>query len=501
MDIDPLTLRSLTVALLFGALVLGTMHLLRRRFPLTPALAGAACLAPVIILLTLFRGDPAAWADEGRRMALLLLSEASAGVGVAAGLLVAGLLAAYLLSSRLPGPAYRSLMHTAAGSILLYILLVGANLFIFAAGVAIVLFCLSEYLRRSDDPGPIPRFVRRILNPALRSGETEGYVASLFFLVSSLLVALFLPLFPAAASIAVLTYADPAAGLVGRGLGKRPWSHNPQKTKEGSMAFVLVAFYAILLLGFLFPPEQRIHPLLALMAAMSAALFESLPLRIGDNLILPTISAMVLVSGAEAPLLNPSPHFWLVVFPLLLGIAGAAYLTRLLDGLGAGAAVFFGALVYQASGTLFFLVLLLLFGFAVALRGSGVKRSAASIVANGAVPAFAAVLYPASPDAAILLFSGSIATAAADTASGRLSSSFHVRAGAAAAGTAVTGLLLLGLFGLQGSGWPAFTASIAGGFGGWSVVQATSRLKFLSKEESNLFGTLGGAAAAIALRL
>ncbi len=498
MAIDPLTLRSLAVVLTFGALVLGLMHLLRRRLPLTPALAAAAGLSPAILLLIFFQGDPRAWAEEGGRMATLLVAEASAGVGISAGLLAAGLLVAYLLSSRLPGPTYRSLMHMTAGTVLLFILLLGANLFVFAAGVAIVLFCLSEYLRRSDDPGPVPRFLRRILNPALRAGEAQGYVASLFFLLSSLLVALFLPVLPAATSIAVLTYADPAAGFVGRTLGKRSWSHNPQKTKEGSVAFVLVAFYAILLLGLLFPPEQRVHPLLALLVAMSAALFESLPLRIGDNLVLPAIAGMVLVSGAETALLNPSPRFWLVTFPLLLGIGGAAYLTGLLDGLGAGAAVFFGALVYQASGTPFFLALLLLFGFAAALRGTAVKRSASSIVANGAVPAFAAVLYPTAPGVATLLFAGSIGAAAADTASGRVSGP-RGQWVAAPAGAALMGLLLYGLLGSQGSGPLLFTATLGGGFGGWVVVRLTSRLPFLSKEESNLFGTLAGAAAAAAI--
>ncbi len=268
------------------------------------------------------------------------------------------------------------------------------------------------------------------------------------------------------------------------------------------MAFVLVAFYGVLILNLFFPPGERIHPLLALMVAISAALFESLPLRIGDNLILPTIAAMVLVSGADAPLLNPSPQFWFVIMPILLGAAGAAYLTRFLDGLGAGAAVFFGALVYQASGPPFFLALLLLFGFAVALRGTEMTRSAASIVANGAVPAFAAVLYPASPGLAVLLFSGSIATAAADTASGRFASaSLAARASAAAAGSAVTALLLWGLLGLQGLGPQAFTASMVGGFGGWLVVRVTSRLAFVTKEETNLFGTLAGAATAMVLRL
>ncbi|MEM3086987.1 MAG: hypothetical protein QXO51_04995 [Halobacteria archaeon] len=498
MAVDPLTLRSLAVLLLFGALVVGTLHLLRKRLPLAPALAVSLAAAPATILLTLFRGDPAAWAGEGSAMASLLLAEASAGVGISAGLLAGGLSIAYLLSTRLAGPTYRSLMHMTAGTLLLFILLLGANLFLFAVGVAIVLFCLSEYLRRSDDPGPIPRFLRRILNPALRAGETQGYVASLFFLVSSLLVALFLPLLPAAASIAVLTFADPAAGFVGRKIGKRHWSHNPQKTKEGSIAFVLVAFYALLLLGLLFPPEQRIHPLLALLVAMSAALFESLPLRIGDNLVLPAIAGMVLVSGAEATLLSPSPHFWLVVFPLLLGVGGAAYLTRLLDGLGAGAAIFFGAIVYQASGSPFFFALLLLFGFAVALRGPSVKRSAASIVANGAIPAFAAVLYPTAPALAMLLFAGSIGAAAADTAASRVSGPRRQWV-AAPAGAGLMGLLLYGVLGSAGPGSLLLVATLGGGFGGWVVVRVTSRLPFISKEESNLFGTLAGAAAAAAL--
>ncbi|MEM3086986.1 MAG: hypothetical protein QXO51_04990 [Halobacteria archaeon] len=502
MAIDPLVLKTLGVDIGLGGLVLAFTHLARRRLPAIPSLAVGLAGAPLAMLLLVYRGDALAWNAETFRVWALLLAEVPSGVWVAGAILAGGLVAAYLLSGRVPHQVYRSFVHLTSGSAGLALLLLSPSLFILAFGVVIALLMVAEYLRRLDDPNPVTTFLRRIMNPAMRGEEAEGLLAPLFFLSAALVVALMVPPLVAAVSIAVLTYADPAAALVGRLIGKRHWSHNPQKTKEGSIAFVLAAFYSVLLLNLFFPEEERIHPLLALMVAMSAALFESLPLRIGDNLILPTISAMVLVSGADAPLLNPSPQFWFVIMPILLGAAGAAYLTRFLDGLGAGAAVFFGALVYQASGPSFFLALLLFFGFAVALRGTEMKRSASSIVANGAVPAFAAVLYPASPAFATLLFAGSIATAAADTASGRIASrSIATRAGAALAGSAVTGLLLLGLFNPSGMGLPAFTASMVGGFGGWLVVRATSRLKFLSKEESNLFGTMIGAAAAIALRL
>ncbi len=499
MAIDPLALKTVGVDLGLGGLVLGLTHLFHRRLPALPSLVLGLVGAPLAMLFLVYRGDVFAWNAETWRIWALLFSRVPSGIWVAGAILGGGLVAAYILSRRVPHQVYRSFVHLTSGSAGLSLLLMSPDLFAVAFGVVIALLMVAEYFRRLDDPNPISMFLRRIMNPAMRGEEVEGLLAPLFFLSAALVVVLIVPPLVAAVSIAVLTYADPAAALVGRLIGKRPWGHNPQKTKEGSIAFVLAAFYSVLILNLFFPPEQRIHPLLALMVAMSAALFESLPLRIGDNLILPTIAAMVLVSGASEPLLNPSPQFWFVIMPILLGAAGAAYLTRFLDGLGAGAAIFFGALVYQASGPPFFLVLLLFFGFAVALRGTEMKRSASSIVANGAVPAFAAVLYPASPGFATLLFAGSIATAAADTAAGRIAShSFAARASAAAAGSAVVGLLLYGLFGLQGA---VFTASIAGGFGGWLVVQATSRLEFISKEESNLFGTLAGAAAAIALRL
>lgn len=64
------------------------------------------------------------------------------------------------------------------------------------------------------------------------------------------------------------------------------WNHNPSKTLPGSLAMLSIAIIWLLILGL------PVHA--AVLVAISAALFESLPVRVSDNLVVPLICGMML---------------------------------------------------------------------------------------------------------------------------------------------------------------------------------------------------------------
>jgi phytol kinase len=111
----------------------------------------------------------------------------------------------------------------------------------------------------------------------------EGKLIGIF-----IVVLLLQPKF-AIGAIAILAFGDPSAVLIGRRMGRHKWNHNPEKSIEGSAAMFAVSAIALTFL---------LHPLEAIVVSLSATAFESLPLRISDNLVIPIISGMVTVGIA-----------------------------------------------------------------------------------------------------------------------------------------------------------------------------------------------------------
>jgi len=87
------------------------------------------------------------------------------------------------------------------------------------------------------------------------------------------------------ASIGFLVFGDAAAALGGKKWGKRPWGHNPQKTKEGTASFVVAAT----LWGSVF-----LKPWVVLPAAGVIGWLESRRMPWNDNFWIPVGSAAVL---------------------------------------------------------------------------------------------------------------------------------------------------------------------------------------------------------------
>jgi dolichol kinase len=91
------------------------------------------------------------------------------------------------------------------------------------------------------------------------------------------------------AALGFLVFGDTAAALVGKKWGKRPWAHNPERTKEGSLGFVLAScLWAVFFV--------RAH--VAIAGALVTAWIESKRLPFNDNFWIP------LAGGAALSVLN-----------------------------------------------------------------------------------------------------------------------------------------------------------------------------------------------------
>ncbi len=111
-----------------------------------------------------------------------------------------------------------------------------------------------------------------------RPAAPPGYGALTFF-AGLLAVLVFLPQMLAVAMVLVLSIADALAGIGGQWAKKNGWHfplhHNPDKSYVGSLLFALSAIPAYLLAGWA-----------GVAAALLAAVAESLPLPVDDNLLI-----------------------------------------------------------------------------------------------------------------------------------------------------------------------------------------------------------------------
>jgi Dolichol kinase len=177
-------------------------------------------------------------------------------------------------------------------------------------------------------------------------------------LVGAFLIVLFLPEKISLASLLILAFSDPAATLVGKRFGKIKWRTNPEKSVEGSLAMFLVSLIILFSLRSFY--GLNIDPLTVLFVAFSITLTEVLPLKIGDNIIIPLLAGMVMVSNIG----NVKPDLWLLLL-ILLGVL--IYLFGMLDLPGTFIAIFFALLVILSSTPQFLMALIdfLVLGFLI----------------------------------------------------------------------------------------------------------------------------------------
>ena len=120
---------------------------------------------------------------------------------------------------------------------------------------------------------------------------SEGAV--LYFLVLLILVLIF-PLSVVAASWAILALGDGAATLVGKNFKVKELPWNRQKSYAGILAFMVFGTVGAYILLKWMMPELNNALTISFKTALIAAIVESLPFKINDNLTVAITSAIVL---------------------------------------------------------------------------------------------------------------------------------------------------------------------------------------------------------------
>lgn len=233
----------------------------------------------------------------------------------------------------------------------------------------------------------------------------------------------------AAVAWVLLAFGDGAAGLIGRRAPVAPLPWNRDKSLGGLAAFIVVGGIAAFAIARVFGAP---HDVAIAVAVIAAAVVETLPTGMDDNVTVPFVAAGVLAAMAIKPMVqfgSPPPIAWpWIVVNTVLAIAG--YLLRGVDLSGALFGWLLGCVLVVGGGPPLYVALLAFFVIGTAATklgyaskaGAGLaqeqggRRGAAHAFANAGVAAICAIacwrglgLVP--------LFMGiaSLATAAADT--------------------------------------------------------------------------------------
>jgi uncharacterized protein (TIGR00297 family) len=245
---------------------------------------------------------------------------------------------------------------------------------------------------------------------------------------------------------------DGLATLVGRAAGGRRWPWNPEKTVGGSIAFAVGGAAAGILLAWwcrpaATPPPALIFSIAApIAAAIAAALVETIPVRLDDNLsVAATAGAAMavasLVTLETLPLAAATMSSRLTPALLLNGlVAAAGYLARTVTISGALTGAAIGAVVYACAGWQGWALLLVTFAAATIASRAGLKRKmvlgiaeerggrrgAGNAVANTGVAAIAAALALTGsfPELARLAFVAALAAGGSDTIASEIGKAF-----------------------------------------------------------------------------
>ena len=250
----------------------------------------------------------------------------------------------------------------------------------------------------------------------------------------------------AAATWGILAFGDGMASVAGMTLGrtKLPW--NPRKSWAGTIAYAFFGTMAAATLLVWTAPGQYSWPFafaVSAAAAIVAALLESLPQGLDDNIGVPLVSGLfllglVLTRGHWDDFLAQDGLLFRLGMAVLVNaaLAGAAYAAKTVNPSGVVAGFLVGFLIYfflDWEGYLLLLAFFVIgsgctkFGYKtkaahkIAQEGGG-RRGARHAFANAGV-ATACALFAAVTDHPILFglaFAGAFATAAADTASSEI---------------------------------------------------------------------------------
>jgi uncharacterized protein (TIGR00297 family) len=247
----------------------------------------------------------------------------------------------------------------------------------------------------------------------------------------------------AAAAWGILAAGDGAATLVGRHVRspRLPW--NSEKSVAGTLAFLVAGSIAGVVLAWWTAPAIAHRPPLIflvgapIVAAVLAALVETVAIRLDDNLSVTAVAALTLwtlslvradVVAHAAPLLAERMPAALIVNAVVSALgwrAGAVSVSGAIVGAGIGVVVYLGA---GLSGWLLLFASFLAAAIASRLgwqrksilgiaEERGGRRGPGNAIANCVVAAGCAAIASVSPyhDAALLAFAAALAAGSSDT--------------------------------------------------------------------------------------
>ena len=292
-----------------------------------------------------------------------------------------------------------------------------------------------------------------------RPGDRERGVHGIIWY--PLAVLLLLVTFPrrldiVAAAWGILAIGDGIATLAGRAIGGPRWPWNREKTLSGSAAFAIGGAAAGVFLAWWCRPALAPAPALAftiaapILAAVTAALVETMPVRLDDNLSVAAAAGAILwlASLVSLPQLPAALALALARLPaaaaLNVLVAWAGYRARTVAASGAVAGALIGITIFVGAGWQGWILLLVTFiAASVASRlglerkvllgiaeDRGGRRGAGNAIANTGVAAIAAVIALAgiSGDAARLAFAAALVAGGSDTIASEIGKAWGRRA-------------------------------------------------------------------------
>lgn len=280
----------------------------------------------------------------------------------------------------------------------------------------------------------------------------RGYpIGILLYPISVLILILTIPhkLYIVAAAWAIMAWGDGFASIFGKKFGtkKLPW--NPNRSYAGSLAFLMIGSVAAVFFTWWVdknPPEPTLWYIVVIpiLGTLLAAIIETIPTGIDDNLTVPLSAAFFMLALHQIdPSLFPAKQdqilnnlLWGAGINLVL--AGASFAWRMVSFSGFFSGFLIGTILYTFGGYEGFLILFLFFFLGSGATKFGYARKKAlgvaqekggargwkNAVANCSMGAFLAILAMLSDGdhSAIFWagFFGAFATAAADTVSSEI---------------------------------------------------------------------------------
>ena len=284
---------------------------------------------------------------------------------------------------------------------------------------------------------------RRLYRPA---DEARGFPLGILlypFAVLSLIVIFPSRLDIAASAWAILAFGDGAATLVGQRLRSRPLPWNREKTIAGTAAFVALGCAGGVALAWWTRTSTVPEPPLLFVfaapaiAAVAAALVETIPIRLDDNVSVPATAGVVLwiASLCSAESAAASREAVLAALPWAFAVNGVAswlgYRARTVNISGLIGGFIVGMVIYVGAGGAAWLLLFATFLAASAASRFGLKRKtllgieeerggrrgAGNAIANCSVAAAAAIAACVTPyrAEALLAMTAALAAGGSDT--------------------------------------------------------------------------------------